>query len=171
MNCKTKQSLLFLTRSGIIASLYTTLTYFSFLFGLASGPIQFRLSEALCILPVFRPEATVGLTLGCLVSNLITGGHILDIVFGTLATLLGALGTRALLKWKNFPFVLYTLPSVISNAIIVPLVLCYTLNGGYSHAFFFPTMGSVALGEGVVSILLGTLLYLAIRKRPSILGL
>ena len=171
MNRKMQTSLLFLTRSGIVAALYTALTYFSFLFGLANGPVQFRLSEALCILPVFLPEATVGLTLGCLISNLITGGHILDIVFGTVATLLGAIGTRLLAKCKHFPFVLYPLPTVLSNAIIVPLVLCYTLNGGYSHAFFFPTVGSVALGEGVVAIVLGSLLYLAIRKRPSILGL
>ena len=168
---RTNKLTLYVTRGALIAAIYVVMTMLASAVGLSSGTIQLRISEALCILPVFRPEATVGLTLGCLVSNLITGGHILDIVFGTLATLLGALGTRALLKWKNFPFVLYTLPSVISNAIIVPLVLCYTLNGGYSHAFFFPTMGSVALGEGVVSILLGTLLYLAIRKRPSILGL
>ncbi len=170
MNKNTKKSLLLLTRCGIIAALYTALTYISFLFGLASGPIQFRLSEALCILPVFLPEATIGLTIGCLLSNLITGGHILDILFGTLATTLGALGTRALCRFKRFPYLLYSLPTVLSNAVIVPLVLCYTLNNGFSHAFFWPTVGSVALGEGVVCFLLGTLLYLSIKKRPEILG-
>ena len=170
MNKNAKKSLLYLTKCGIIASLYTVLTYLTALFGLASGPVQFRLSEALCILPVFLPEATVGLTLGCLISNLITGGHILDIVFGTLATLLGALGTEMLAKIKRFPYVLYTLPTVVSNAIIVPLVLCYTLNGAFSHAFYWPTLGSVALGEGVVCILLGSLLYLAIKKRPNLLS-
>ena len=171
MNKNTQKTLLYMTRCAIIAALYVVLTYLSFLFGLASGPVQFRLSEALCILPVFLPEGVVGLTLGCLLSNLITGGHILDIVFGTLATAIGAIGTRALLKIKRFPYILYTLPSILSNAIIVPLVLCYTLNGGYSNAFFFPTVGSVALGEAVVCLVLGSLLYLAIKKRPSILGL
>ena len=171
MNNKTQKSLLFLTRSGIIAALYTALTYLSFLFGLASGPVQFRLSEALCILPVFLPEATVGLTVGCLISNLITGGHILDIVFGTLATAIGAFGTQLLGKIKRFPFVLYTLPSILSNGLIVPFVLCYTLNGAFTHAFFWPTVGSVSLGEGAVCLVLGSLLYLAIRKRPKILGL
>ena len=171
MNKNTQKTVIYMTRCAIIAALYVVLTYLSFLFGLASGPVQFRLSEALCILPVFLPEATVGLTLGCLLSNLITGGHILDIVFGTLATALGALGTRALVSIKHFPYFLYTLPSVLSNAIIVPLVLCYTLNGGYSNAFFFPTVGSVALGEGVVCFVLGTALYLAIKKRPAMIGL
>ena len=162
---------MFLTRSGIIAALYTVLTYLSFLFGLASGPVQFRLSEALCILPVFLPEGTVGLAIGCLLSNLVTGSHILDIIFGTVATLLGALGTRFLVKIKRFPFVLYTLPSILSNGFIVPFVLSYTLNGAFSHAFYWPTVASVLLGEGAVCLLLGSLLYLAIKKRPQVLGL
>lgn len=170
MKKTTQNTLLFLTRSGIIAALYTVLTYLTSLFGLASGPVQFRLSEALCILPVFLPEGAAGLTVGCLVSNLVTGGHILDIIFGTLATALGALGTQFLCRIKRFPYVLYTLPSVLSNAIIVPLVLCYTLNGEFTHAFYWPTVGSVALGESVVCFVLGTLLYLAIKKRPYLLG-
>lgn len=82
----------------MIAALYVVLTYITNLLGLASGTIQVRFSEALCILPVFTPAAIPGLFIGCLISNLITGGIIWDIIFGSIATLLGALGTYFLRK-------------------------------------------------------------------------
>ena len=91
-----KSSTLYLTRGAMIAALYVALTYLSSLVGLASGAIQFRLSEMLCILPILLPEATLGLTLGCAIANLLTSGVIWDVIFGTLATFIGAVGARLL---------------------------------------------------------------------------
>ena len=68
-----KKSALFLTQAAMIAALYVVLTYIANLFGLASGVIQIRLSEMLCILPVFTPAAIPGLFIGCLLSNILTG--------------------------------------------------------------------------------------------------
>ena len=130
------KKVLFAVQAAMIAALYVVLTYITNLLGLASGTIQVRFSEALCILPVFTPAAIPGLFIGCLISNLITGGIIWDIIFGSIATLLGALGTYFLRK-KKF---VYTLPPVIANIIIVPLVLRYgygftTIYKGRHQAF------------------------------------
>ena len=108
------------------------LTYFINAFNLASGAIQVRISEALCVLPFFTPAAIPGLFLGCLISNLLTGRIIWDVIFGSLATLLGALGTwlltgragkapssRKTKKW------LAPLPPILANTLIVPFVLYY----------------------------------------------
>ena len=85
-------------QGGIIAALYILLTLVSGLFGLSSGLLQVRLSEALCLLPCFLPAAVPGLFVGCMISNILTGGAIADVLFGSIATLLGALGSRALRK-------------------------------------------------------------------------
>ena len=90
------KKVLFAVQAAMIAALYVVLTYITNLLGLASGTIQVRFSEALCILPVFTPAAIPGLFIGCLISNLITGGIIWDIIFGSIATLLGALGGKKL---------------------------------------------------------------------------
>ena len=89
----------YLTLAAII-TLYVVLTYLSNAFGLANGAIQFRLSEALTILPFFTPAAIPGLAIGCFLSNLLTGCVGLDIVLGTLATLLGAVGSYYLRRFK-----------------------------------------------------------------------
>ncbi len=112
------KKVLFAVQAAMIAALYVVLTYITNLLGLASGTIQVRFSEALCILPVFTPAAIPSIFIGCLISNLITGGISWDIIFGSIATLLGAFGTYFLRK-KKF---VYTLPPVIANIIIVPLV-------------------------------------------------
>ena len=75
------KKVLFAVQAAMIAALYVVLTYITNLLGLASGTIQVRFSEALCILPVFTPAAIPGLFIGCLISNLITGGIIWDIIF------------------------------------------------------------------------------------------
>ena len=164
---KNPYSLLMMTRSAAVAALYVALTYVSFFFGLASGAVQFRLSEALTILPIFMPESVVGLALGCALANLLTGSTIIDIIFGTLATLLGALGTRALVRVKRFPPFLYTLPTIVSNGIIVPMVLTYTIYGEFSHAAFWPLVGSVTLGEAGVCLIFGTLLYYTLKRHEG----
>lgn len=98
----------------MIAALYVVLTYITNLLGLASGTIQVRFSEALCILPVFTPAAIPGLFIGCLISNLITGGIIWDIIFGSIATLLGALGTYFLRKRSLYTRFHLSSPTLLS---------------------------------------------------------
>ena len=157
----TSKSVLYLTRGALIGAMYVALTYLAFLLGLSSGVIQFRISEALCILPIFFPEAVLGLTIGCIISNLITGAVFWDIVFGSLATFIGAMGARLLRKLPDKLKFLTTLPTLFSNAIIVPFVLlfAYGIEGGYWY--FFLTVG---LGELVCATVGGTLLYYSLKN-------
>ena len=110
-----------ITQGAIIAALYVVLTMLANAMGLANHAIQIRFSEALCVLPFFTLAAVPGLTIGCLISNLLTGAMVWDVLFGSLATLLGAIGTYLLHKHK----VLMFFPPVIANALIVPFVLRY----------------------------------------------
>ena len=126
-----KNNTLYLTRGALIAALYVALTYISALFGLSSGAIQFRISEMLCILPVFMPEAIIGVTVGCLISNIICGGVFFDILFGTLATLIGALLCRLFIYLPKKLRFLASIPTVISNSVIVPL--CADTNVSLVH--------------------------------------
>lgn len=162
MNRKTNKSVTYVTRGALIASLYVAFTYLASMVGLSSGVIQFRISEALTILPVFMAEAVPGLFIGCIVSNLMTPGvHPMDILFGSIATLIGATLTYLLRKLPvKFKWVA-SLPPILSNAIIVPFVLmfAYGIEGGYF--FFFST---VLLGEVVCAGIGGTLLYFALKK-------
>ena len=87
------KKVLLIVQAALIAAIYVVLTYFISAFNLASGAIQVRISEALTILPVFTPAAIPGLFIGCLLSNLLTGCMPLDVVFGSLATQIGACGT------------------------------------------------------------------------------
>jgi len=157
MNNKT----VYLTRGALIAALYVALTYVSALFGLSSGAIQFRLSEMLCILPIFMPEAILGLTIGCLLANLLTGAVIWDVIFGALATLIGAVGARLLRRLPNRLIFISTLPTVVANTVIVPLVLIYAY--GAANAFHFLAL-TVCLGEVVTAAGLGTALYYTLKK-------
>ena len=119
-----------ITQAAMIAAIYVVLTVFISAFNLASGAIQVRISEALTILPVFTPAAIPGLFLGCLISNLVTGCMPLDVVFGSLATLIGACGTYALRKQNKF---LAPVSPIVANTIVVPLVLFY---GRGNHPVF-----------------------------------
>lgn len=159
-NMSTHARIMFIVQAGVIAALYTVLTIFINAFGLASGNIQIRISEALCVLPYFTPAAIPGLAIGCLLSNLITGCAIWDIIFGTLATLIGAIFSYVLRKHRF----LVTLPPVIANAVIIPFVLYYAygLNGAWvvngidlSILFFAATVG---LGEVLSVCVLGSIL-------------
>jgi len=149
-----------LTRGALIAALYVGLTYVSTVFGLSSGAIQFRISEALCILPIFMPEAIPGLFIGCILSNIVSGCVLWDIVFGSIATLIGAVGAYML---RNLPVRLKwvaTLPNLISNMVIVPFVLMYAygVEGG-----FFALSLSVGIGEAVCGVIGGSVLYYSIK--------
>ncbi len=123
------KKVLMITQGAIIAALYVVLTMIANAMGLASHAIQVRFSEALCILPFFTMAAIPGLTIGCLISNLLTGAMVWDVLFGSLATLLGAIGTYLLRKNK----MLMMLPPIIANTVIVPFVLRY----GYGFTWMF----------------------------------
>ena len=153
-----------LAMGGVIAALYVALTFVSAAFGLASGAIQVRLSEALTILPVFTASAVPGLTVGCVLANLLTGCAPWDVVFGSLATLLGAIGTRLL---KNKPYVAW-IPPVLSNAVIVPFVLQKVY--GVEDAWWYLAL-TVGAGELIACGILGMLLYHSLKKIPSIKNL
>jgi len=149
------KKVLFITQSAMIAAVYIVLTYFISAFNLASGSIQIRLSEALTVLPYFTPAA------------------IPDIIFGSLATLIGAVGTYLL---RNHKFVL-TLPPVIANMLIVPFVLKYAY--GVPPVIFNDVdltipflMVTVGIGEIISCCILGTMLVRALGKyRGQIFGI
>ena len=103
-----------MVQAAVIAALYAALTLpFA---PIAYGPVQFRISEALTILPYFTPAAIPGVTLGCLLSNILLGSPLPDIVFGTIATLVGAIFSYRLRKHKY----LVCVPPILSNALIIP---------------------------------------------------
>lgn len=159
------KKVLFITQAAVIAAIYVALTYVSASFNLASGSVQMRLSEALCILPFFTPAAIPGLWIGCLLANLLTGSVVWDIVFGSLATLIGAVGTYALRKHKF----LCTLPPVAANTVIVPFVLIYAYGipevtlSGVNVTYWF-TAFTVGLGEVVTICIIGSILLRALSR-------
>ena len=146
-----KQNALRLTQAAMIAAIYVVLTYFINAFGLANGAIQVRISEALTILPIFTPAAIPGLFVGCLLSNILTGCMAPDVVFGSLATLLGAIGTYLLRKTK----LAFTLPPVVANPLIVPLVMRYVY--GLEDAVWY-LMVTAGIGEVISVCVLGMIL-------------
>ena len=148
----------YLTQAALIAALYVVLTLFAHIFGLDSGAIQLRLSEALTVLPFFSSAAVPGLTVGCLLANLFVGGAPWDIVFGTLATLLGALGTRVLRHASPY---LAPLPPIAANTVIVPWVIRLV----YGDLTPVPVlMLTVGAGEVISAGVCGMLLLLALRR-------
>lgn len=147
----------FLVRSAAVAAMYVALTYLSFAFGLANQAVQLRLSEALCLLPCFMPEAVPGLFVGCLLSNLLTGCALWDIVFGSLATLLAAILTRAL---KNHRF-LGCLPPIVVNALVIPPILYFVYGAEGTYLYFTFT---VFMGQLLSCGILGQAVYSAFSK-------
>ena len=155
--------------AGIIAALYVVLTYVSELFNLSGGMIQLRLSEALTVLPFFTPYAVPGLFIGCLLANFITGCVLYDTLFGSLATLVGALGTLLISrhakgkKWVRFAA---PIPTIISNTLVVPFILSYVY--GLQEAIGI-IMISVGTGELLSAGILGNILMLSLYKYRNVL--
>jgi len=151
----------FMTHAAMIAAIYVVLTYifapFSF------GDIQVRISEALTILPVFTPAAIPGLFIGCLIGNILGGAILPDIIFGSLATLIGAFFTYLLRKKSQFVCVI---PPIISNTLIVPLVLRYGYGINLPLPFLMLTIG---IGEIISCGALGLVLYYALKKYRKVL--
>lgn len=155
---KNRKKIVNIAVSAIIAALYVVLTYLASALGLASFAVQVRFSEALTILPIFTPAAIPGLFIGCVLANILTGCAVWDVVLGSIATLLGALGTYFLRKHK----LLATLPPIVANTIIVPPVLLYVYNLEGTYWFFALT---VCLGEIISCGVLGSLLRKSLEKR------
>ena len=150
------KSLLFMMQSAMIAALYVVLTFlfapFSF------GSIQVRIAEALTVLPFFTPSAIPGLFIGCLVGNLLGGAALPDIIFGGLATLIGALFTHFLRKKTKF---LAPIPPIISNTIIIPLVLRFAYGTNLPLPYMALTIG---VGEIISCGVLGMILLMSLEK-------
>ena len=156
------QKAYFITQAAIIAAIYVVLTIAINVFDLANGAVQVRISEALTMLPFFTPAAVPGLFAGCLLSNFITGAPIWDVIFGSLATLLGAAGTYFLRKHKW----LAPIPPIISNILIIPPVLYYAYGLPGSIPLFMLTVG---IGEVISCGILGMLLLFLLQKYRHII--
>ena len=155
----------FLTEAAMIAAGYTVLTLLAMMLNLAYGPVQFRFSEALTVLPVLTPAAVPGLAVGCLLSNLWSSMGALDIIFGTAATLLAALTTYKVrnIRVKGIP-ILAPLPPVLFNALIVGVEITIVSPGGFVFPAFLANALSVGLGELAVCYVLGLPLLVALEK-------
>ena len=150
------KKLLMLTQAALIAALYVVLTYvfapFSF------GEVQVRIAEALTILPVFTPAAIPGLFVGCLLGNILGGALLPDIIFGSLATLIGAIFTWML---RNKNPLLAPVPPIVANTLIVPFVLRYAYGVALPIPFMMLTVG---IGEVISCGVLGMAFYFALNK-------
>jgi uncharacterized membrane protein len=149
------KKILFMTQAALIAAIYVVLTMMVAQVNLASGAIQFRISEALCVLPYFTPAAVPGVIIGCLLSNILIGSALPDSIFGTLATAIGAYFSYKLRNNR----ILVTLPPVISNMIIIPFVLTYAYKIPGGIPFQMLTVGA---GEVIACVVLGSILIAAL---------
>lgn len=164
---KLKKLLKFLPRAGLIAAIYIALTLA--LAPLSFGSVQFRVSEALTLLPLLFPEAVPGLFVGCIIANLLSPNIVvLDVVFGSLATLIAAVLVAKLKSVWLAP-----LAPAICNALIVGAVIAYSTAGagaGFLPAYLFNIV-TVGGGELAVCYVLGIPLMLALRKAAPRFGI
>lgn len=149
-----QNKVIYVAYGAVIAALYVVLTLpFA---SIAFGPIQFRFAEALTILPYFTPAAIPGVTIGCLLANLLGSAHILDVIFGTLATLIGAILSYSLRHHKK----LVCIPPIVSNTIIIPWVLRIAYGMPEAIPYMMLTVG---LSECIAIGILGNLLLFALQ--------
>ena len=161
-----KARLKYITDAACIAAIYAALTYLGGFFGLSYGPFQVRFSEALTILPIFTPAAIPGLAVGCFIAN-IGSFNLLDMVFGTFATLLAALLTYIFrnIRLKKLPL-LAMLPPVIINAVVIGLeVSIFILPGKLTFYGFAISAIEIGVGQTIACYGLGLTLYLALNSR------
>lgn len=142
--------ILFLTQAAMIAALYVVFTLIAAALGLSSMQVQIRFSEALTILPYFTPAAIPGVFIGCLLSNILAGGALLDIIFGSLATLIAAVGTYLLRRQKW----LAPIPPIAANTLIIPFVIKAAYGIGPVWLSFITVGAGELLSAGVLGMLL-----------------
>lgn len=157
---KNIQHLRRLCEAALIAAIYVILTYLCAAIGMSSGAVQLRFSEALCVLAIFTPAAVPGVALGCFMANLLTGCALWDIVFGSLASLIGMIGCRAL---KKHPYVALV-PYALANMVIIPFVVKLVYSAPEALPLIFLTVG---IGEIISVFGFGIPLYLALKKHAS----
>ncbi len=154
------KKVLFITQSAMIAAVYVVLTL---IFApISFGEVQFRIAEALTILPYFTPAAIPGLFIGCLLGNVFAGAALPDIIFGSLATLLGACLSYLVRRNKY----LVPLPPIIANVLIIPYVLKYAYLVPFSIPFLMLTVG---IGEVIACGILGLFLLTVLEKYRHII--
>lgn len=155
---ETNKRLYYLVHGAMIAAVYVALT--AAFAPISFGPVQFRISEALCILPFFTPAAIPGLFVGCLLSNLFYS-TLWDVVFGSLATLIGAVGSWYLRRHKWC----VCLPPILANTVIIPWVLRYAYG---SEDLILVTMLTVGIGEVLAVGVLGNILLVTLERYKSL---
>ncbi|MBQ1684351.1 MAG: QueT transporter family protein [Clostridia bacterium] len=166
----------FITVSAVIAALYVVLTWLTNFIPPIGGVFQLRIAEAMCILPMFTPAAIPGLILGCFLTNLLLGYGIYDIVFGTLATAIGAVLTYVISYRKKdasigsftVRAILAVIPPTLSNALIIPFVIMLSSNIPFSFAAYLPLVLDVGLGELVCVAAFGIPLAFGLRPQREI---
>lgn len=152
---KNDEKVIHMVQAAMIAAVYVALTLP--IQPIAYGPIQFRVSEALTILPYFTSAAIPGVTIGCFLSNILMGAPLPDIIFGTLATLIGTVFSRMLRRQKF----LVCIPPILSNALIIPWVLKFAYEFEDAVPYMMLTVGA---GEVLAAGVLGTMLLLALER-------
>ncbi len=155
------KSTLFLAQGAMIAAVYVVLTL---VFApISYGEVQVRVSEALTVLPFFTSAAVPGLFVGCLIANILGGAILPDIIFGSIATLLGAAGTYLLRKRTRF---LAPAPPIVANTVIVPFVLYYGYGVNLPIPFMMLTVGA---GEVISCGVLGLIVQTVLMKYRKVL--
>lgn len=149
-----------MVQAAMIAAIYIVLTLM--LIPLGYGPVQFRVSEALCILPYFTPAAIPGVFVGCLLSNALGGAVILDVVFGSLATLIGAVGSYLLRRFRWA----VCIPPIVSNTLIIPWILRFAYGNDQMIPYMMLTVG---IGEVLAIGVLGNLLMVSLERYKNVL--
>lgn len=157
---KNTKTAYFMVQAAMIAAIYIVLTLM--LIPLGYGPVQFRVSEALCILPYFTPAAIPGVFIGCLLSNALGGAVILDVIFGSLASLIGAVGSYLLRRWRWA----VCIPPIVSNTLIIPWVLRFAYGNDQIIPYMMVTVG---IGEILAIGVLGNLLLLSLERYKNVL--
>ncbi len=162
-----------IVRIAAIAAIYTALSVA--LAPISYGMLQIRVSEALALLPIFAPQAIIGVVLGCFLTNLIgvfTGANILgvlDVFFGTFATLCAAILTYKLRNIKTFNMpVASAFPPIIINAVIIGLELTYLFMGTFELVVFLSQSLWIALGQTISCLIIGLILVRTIEKTPAL---
>ena len=169
------KSVLFLTQAAVIAAMYAALTIGqnTLLPGTTSAAIQFRVAEVLCVLAIYTPAAIPGLTIGCLLANVLAGLGAIDLILGPIASLLAAIAMYLLrsVRIKNIAFPALLMPA-ISNGIIVGLeIAIFFTDGGFTFIGFLTAGGCVALGELAVLIILGAPFCIFLKKQGKKIGI
>lgn len=154
-----------IVRAGVIAALYATLCIAFFFSSFATATIQFRVSEALTVLPLFFPEAIIGLWIGCILGNLVSG-NVIDIFFGSGATLIAAALTfligMIVRRRRTLRIILGAIPPVLVNAFLVPMT--FTLFIGAPEMYIIQVLW-VFIGQAAVLAVLGVPFAIAVEKR------